>query len=214
MYLPAHFEETRPEILHALMRDCPLATLVVSGADGLDANHVPLQLVAVPGEPDRLRGHVARANPLWKQAAGGIPALAIFHGAEAYVSPGWYPTKQRHGKAVPTWNYAVVHAHGTLRAIDDAGWLRAQVGALTRAHEAGREKPWHVGEAPADYIDGMIKAIVGIELTITRLTGKWKTSQNQPAENQLGVIAGLQGEARPGAQSMVPLVQSVLKEPA
>jgi transcriptional regulator len=202
MYLPRHFEETRPEILHALMRACPLATLVTHSPDGLEANHIPLHLDADAGAHGILRGHVARANPLWKLAAGA-EALAIFHGAEGYISPSWYPTKQEHGKAVPTWNYVVVHARGPLRTIEDADWLRAQIDALTRDHEAGFAHPWSVADAPADYIDSMVSAIVGIEIEITRLEGKWKASQNQPPANRQGAAAGLTARGRPDLASLI-----------
>ncbi len=186
MYLPAHFSENRSEVLHALMRERPFATLVTQGADGLTADHLPLQLT-----PDGLlQGHVARANPVWREAAD-TDVLAIFHGPQAYVSPSWYPTKRAHGKAVPTWNYVVVHARGRLAVIDDAGWLRGQLDRLVDHHEAGFLEPWRVADAPTDYIDKMLGAVVGIEIAITALSGKWKLSQNQPAANRTGVVAGL-----------------------
>lgn len=207
MYLPAHFEESRPEAHLALIQEHPLATLVTRG-EALDANHIPLQFAPLVGKAGVLRGHVARANPLWRQLGDGTPALAIFHGPEAYVTPNWYPTKREHGKAVPTWNYAVVHVHGTLRAIEDADWLRSQVEELTRQEEAAFPHPWSVADAPADYIDKMIAAVVGIELTIERMVGKWKTSQNQPAANRAGVVAGL-AESSPAGIAMAALVAAV-----
>lgn len=210
MYLPAHFEESRPEALVGLIRERPLATLVVQG-ETPDANHIPLQFASQAGTAGVLRGHVARANPLWRQLGAGAPALAIFHGPEAYVTPNWYPTKQEHGKAVPTWNYAVVHVHGTLKAIDDAAWLRAQVEELTRQEEAAFPHPWAVADAPADYIEKMLAAVVGIELTIHRMTGKWKTCQNQPAANRAGVVAGLTA-AGPENAAMAALVAAVRDE--
>ena len=205
MYLPKHFAEPRPEIMHNLMREQPLATLVTHSAAGLDANHVPLHLVANGSPFGTLQGHIARANPLWKEVAGGIDVLAIFNGSHAYISPSWYPTKALTGKAVPTWNYAVVHAHGTLRVIDDAAWLRKQIEALTAHHEAGLPQPWSVSDAPADYTEKMIAAIVGIEIEITRLTGKWKTSQNQPAENQAGIVAALNEEGHGAMADLVAI---------
>ncbi|OIQ96087.1 protease synthase and sporulation protein PAI 2 [mine drainage metagenome] len=193
MYLPTHFAQPNVDTLHALMRAHPLATLVTLGAQGqgLDANPVPL-MWADDGTPHGvLRGHVARANPVWREAAPGAEALAIFHGPNAYISPSWYPSKRETGKVVPTWNYAVVHARGPLRVIDDAAWVRGLVEILTRTHEAAMPQPWAVGDAPPDYIARMLDAIVGIELALTSLQGKWKTSQNQPAANRAGVVEGL-----------------------
>ena len=191
MYVPTHFAQPDVDALHALMRAYPLATLATLGAQGLDANLVPL-MWADDGTPHGvLRGHVARANPVWREAVPGTEALAIFHGPNAYISPSWYPSKRETGKVVPTWNYAIVQARGALRAIDDAAWLRELVEALTRTHEASMPQPWAVGDAPPDYIVRMLDAIVGIELTLTSLQGKWKTSQNQPAVNRAGVVDGL-----------------------
>jgi transcriptional regulator len=200
MYLPRHFEQNDLAALQALMREHPLATLVVHTIDGLSANHLPMVYDASVGV---LRGHVARANPLWREAAAGVDALAIFHGPQAYITPSWYETKAQHGKVVPTWNYAVVHAHGRLRAIDDAAWLRDFVSRLTDTHEAGRVAPWAVRDAPPDYIDEMLKAIVGVEIAVSRLVGKWKVSQNRAANDRAGVAQGLAGE---GDAAMAALV--------
>lgn len=208
MYCPAHFEETRIEVLHALMRTRPLATLVTLGPEGLDTNHVPLFLDIAAGTHGTLRGHVARANPLWRAIGAGCDALAIFHGPQGYVTPNWYPAKTETGKAVPTWNYAVVHAHGRLRAIDDAAWLRAQIEALTNQEEAAFAAPWQVADAPPDYIEKMIGAVVGIEIEIARLNGKWKTSQNQPPRNRAGVVAGLCARGATDDRAMAALVAS------
>src|SRR5262249_34938418 len=145
---------------------------------GLAANHVPLLLDAPQGELGTLRGHVARANPIWRELSADAQALAIFHGPQGFVSPAWYATKRETGKVVPTWDYAVVHAHGPLRAIEDRDWLRRNVEQLTAQHEAGRAVPWRVADAPADYVEHMLGAIVGLELAIARLVGKWKLSQN------------------------------------
>jgi transcriptional regulator len=195
MYLPTHFTETRPELLHALMREHPLATLVVPTAAGLVANPLPLML-RESGDGLKLVGHVARANDVWRQPPAG-EALAVFTAAQGYVSPAWYPSKAEHGKVVPTWNYATVHAHGTLRWIDDTAWLHELVSALTDRHEALRAKPWHVSDAPDDYVQQMLRAIVGLELTVTRLEGKFKLSQNRAAADREGVVQGLsaQGDA-------------------
>ncbi len=190
MYTPRHFEAPSLEAMQALMQSHPLAALVTPTADGLDANHIPLQWHPLEGGHGLLRGHVARANPLVGSALTG-DALVIFQGPQAYVSPGWYPGKAQNGKAVPTWNYLVVHAHGPLRLLDDAAWLREQVRQLSAAHEAGLASPWSVDDAPPDYIDALLKAIVGIEIPITRLQGKWKLSQNQPGPNRAGVIAAM-----------------------
>ena len=211
MYLPAHFEETRSEVLHTLMRDHPFATLIAHGADGLAAHHLPLHFAAELGPLGALQGHVARANPLWKQAAI-TEVLVIFHGPQAYVTPSWYATKREHGKAVPTWNYAVVHAHGRLRTIDDPAWLRAQLETLVGRHEAGFAEPWRIADAPPDYIDKMLAAIVGIEIAITGLQGKWKISQNQPEANRTRVVAGLRQQGTDDAMQMAALVAGTLKK--
>lgn len=208
MYLPAHFEESRSEVLHALLRAQPFATLVTQGADGVTADHLPLHLEPGVGPCGALQGHVARANPLWQQAADS-EVLAIFHGPQAYVTPSWYPSKREHGKAVPTWNYVVVHARGRLRAIDDAAWLRRQLEALVARHEAGFAEPWQIADAPSDYIDRMLTAIVGIEIAITSLVGKWKISQNQPAANRAGVVAGLRERGTADALAMAELVAAI-----
>lgn len=206
MYLPAHFEETRSEVLHALMRARPLATLVTQSAQGLAADALPLLLCADQGPCGTLRGHVARANPLWHECGG--EALAVFQGPQAYVSPSWYPAKHEHGKVVPTWNYVVVQARGRLRVIDDAAWLRRQVEALTARQEAGFARPWAVADAPRAYTDRMIEAIVGIEIEITRLAGKWKLSQNQPEANRAGVVDGLRTRGGDEARQLADLVEA------
>ena len=199
MYLPRHFEQNDPAALAALMHAHPLAHIVSSGPEGPTADPVPLEFDAAAR---MLRGHVARANPLWQQAEGKR-VLVIFGGPEAYVSPGWYPSKAATHKVVPTWNYTVVHAHGTLRAVDDAPWLRALVGRLTDRHEAAQAEPWSVADAPEDYVAQMLRAIVGIEIAVERLVGKWKVSQNRSAADRQGVADGLAGAAmaalvRPG----------------
>jgi len=192
MYLPKHFEETRPEVLHALIRAEPLGLLVTQSDAGLQANSIPFLLDADPaGGPGILRAHVARANPLWRETRGEVESLVVFQGPQAYISPGWYPSKREHGKAVPTWNYVMVQARGTLRAVDDAAWLHAFVTRLTTRHEAVQAQPWAVTDAPPDFIDTMVRAIVGIEITLTALTGKWKVSQNRSAADREGVAVGL-----------------------
>ena len=210
MYQPAHFNEADPDTLHALMREFPLATLIRGGAE-LAADILPLEVDRV-GDGWRVTGHVARANPLWREA-DGQPVLLVFQGPQAYVSPNWYPSKFQHGKAVPTWNYAMVQVHGTLRATQDPAWLRAFVTRLTERHEAGRAAPWHVADAPADYLDAMLKAIVGIEIEVTRVEGKFKLSQNRDAADRTGVVLGLEADAslnrQPEADALAQAMQAV-----
>lgn len=193
MYLPAHFEESRPDVLHALLRTQPLGLLITQDATGeMAADSVPFVLDADPaGGPGILRAHVARANPLWREARGDVESLVVFQGPQAYISPGFYPSKAEHGKVVPTWNYVMVQARGRLRAVDDAPWLHAFVTRLTERHEAARAQPWAVSDAPADYVATMLRAIVGIEIVLTALTGKWKVSQNRSAADREGVARGL-----------------------
>lgn len=197
MYLPAHFAQQDPAALQALVQAHPLATLVSStGPDGLTADHVPLMFDAASG---CLRGHVARANPLW-QHADGQAVLAIFRGPQAYVSPSWYPSKAEHHKVVPTWNYAVVHAHGPLQVVHDAPWLHTLVTQLTTQHEAPRATPWAVTDAPEPFIDQMLRAIVGIQIPVQRWVGKWKLSQNRSAADRDGVARGLVADQSPMAE--------------
>jgi transcriptional regulator len=191
MYLPKHFAAKDLAEMHGLMRAFPLATIVMQGEDGLEANHVPLQLAADAGPNGTLCGHVARANPLARAIDGEI--LIIFQGQNRYISPAAYATKAEHGRVVPTWNYTAVHAYGRLRLVDDADWLLAQLTSLTAEHEAGQSSPWAVSDAPSDYIEKMLGAVVGIEIAIDRLIGKWKLSQNQPPANQASLIEALAG---------------------
>ena len=191
MYRPPAFREDRPELLHAAIRAHPLATLVTHGPAGLTANLVPFTLVPGEGGPDLLRAHLARANPQLGDLRAGGEALVIFQGPQAYVTPSWYPSKREHGKVVPTWNYILVQAHGRPRVIDDADWLRAQIDALTAQQEGDRSEPWAVTDAPPDYVAAQLKGIAGVEIAVERIEGKWKASQNQPAANREGVVAGL-----------------------
>ena len=203
MYLPAHFAQHDAQRLHTLMREHPLAALVTVQNGEATADHVPLEFDATT---QTLRGHVARANPLWR-AAAGQRVLAVFSGPQAYVSPSWYPSKAATHKVVPTWNYTVVHAHGSLTAVEEAPWLHALVSGLTRHHETPRDDPWAVSDAPADYVQQMLRAIVGIEIVVDRLVGKWKISQNRSEADRLGVAAGLVKGA-PEAQAMSVLVRN------
>lgn len=210
MYNPKHFANTRVEEMHDLIRRHPLAVMVTLTASGLDANHIPLEIDPTPAPYGTLRGHVARANPVWRDFSREVPALAIFRGADAYITPSWYRTKRESGKVVPTWNYVVVHAHGPLRIIDDREWLRRFVSGLTDRHEASRSNPWKITDAPADYIDQMLGAIVGIEIPVARLEGKWKASQNRPVYDRDGVIEGLLEQRGDAAVAMVEMVRRAL----
>ncbi len=191
MYLPTHFEETRVDVMHALMRAQPLALLVTLSDAGLQANPLPFLIDPEPTPFGTLRGHVARANPLWRDSRLDVDSLVVFQGPQAYVSPSLYPAKVEHGKVVPTWNYVTVQARGRLRAIDEVAWVRALVQRLTDTHEAVRAAPWAVRDAPGDYIATMLRAIVGVEIVLTGLVGKWKVSQNRGTADRQGVARGL-----------------------
>jgi transcriptional regulator len=208
MYLPTYFQESRADVLHTLMRSHPLATLVTSSDTGLTANHIPVETRSDPAPHGMLRGHIARANPLWKDYRADSEALAIFQGPQVYISPSFYPSKRETGEVVPTWDYAVVHAHGTLRFIQDAAWLKALVVGLTNAHEASRQAPWKVDDAPPPYIEKMLSLIVGFEFSIASLTGKWKLSQNHPAANRQGVVQGLRASAAENSREIADMVAS------
>jgi len=194
MYIPQMFREERPQVLHGLIRAQPLATLVTHGANGLTANLLPFILVPGDGGPDILRAHLARGNEQLVDLRDGAEALVIFQGPQAYISPSWYPTKREHGKVVPTWNYIVVQAWGRPGVIEEAGWLLGQIGALTTSQEGDRAEPWSVADAPEDFIATQLRGIVGVELPIDRIEGKWKASQNQPEGNRQGVVEGLRAE--------------------
>jgi len=200
MYLPEHFAETRAHELHRLIDEHPLGALVVAGPNGLDANHVPFLLDPEAGEHGVLLAHVARANPLWKEARDGDETLVIFRGAEAYVSPNWYPSKHETHRLVPTWNYRVVHVHGRLRIHDDERFVRGVVARLTRRHEAraGSPKPWRMTDSAPEFIDGMLAAIVGIEIAIDRIVGKWKLSQNREERDRVGAAEALEARGEHG----------------
>jgi transcriptional regulator len=205
MYIPAHFAEDRPEALQAFIRQRGFGALVTTGPDGPEANHLPFVLDEEAGQFGVLRCHVARANPVWLEA-GSKGALVIFQGPDAYVSPSWYPGKRDDARTVPTWNYVAVHARGTLRVVDDPVWLRTHLEALTKAHESGRAEPWRITDAPEDYVQRMIGAVVGMEITVTRLQGKWKLSQNRAAADRAGVVAGLRQEAPGPAHALADLM--------
>jgi transcriptional regulator len=206
MYAPKHFDEARLEVLHQLIHSHPLATLITLDQGNLCADHIPFEISAPSAAAPFgvLRGHVARANPLW-QGQGDV--LAVFQGPQAYISPAWYEEKALSGKVVPTFNYAVVHAHGPLRIIDDAGQLLALLERLTNRHEAARSAPWQVSDAPASYIEHMMAAIVGIEIPIARLDGKWKVSQNRSESDQSRIAAGLSGSSAAPARALAALMK-------
>jgi len=209
MYQPAHFVEQDPATLLALMKAHPLATLI-RGGEALSADVLPIEVERVD-DTWLVTAHVARANPLWREA-DGQPVLLVFQGPQAYVSPSWYASKAEHGKVVPTWNYTMVQVHGRLRAIDDPAWVRAFVTRLTDAHESGRALPWHVTDAPEDFIAATQRAIVGIEIEVTRVEGKFKLSQNRSAEDRTGVVLGLEADAtaqrQPEAEATAQAMQA------
>ncbi len=198
MYLPEHFHEQRPDELHRLICEHPLGMLCRTGASGLDADHLPFLLDADRGPHGTLVAHVARANALWREVppGGGLPVLVVFRGAAGYISPNWYPSKHETHRAVPTWNYEAVHVHGQLSVHDDERHVRGVVARLTRQHEAGEPQPWKMGDAPRDYLDEMLRAIVGIEVAIMRIEGKRKLSQNRSAADRDGVIGQLHSRDR------------------
>jgi transcriptional regulator len=211
VYTPSHFEESRPDVLRELMRRHPLATLITVAHDEPAANHLPLVFDAAGGSTGVLRGHVARANRIWREVPDGAPVLAVFQGPDHYVTPSWYPAKSEHGKVVPTWNYAVVHARGTMAWHDDTAWLRGFLETLTHGQESQRAAPWRIEDAPAAYVERMLEAIVGFEIAIVRLTGKWKLSQNRSAADLAGITSGLAGEGTLAARGMIELLTGPLR---
>ena len=204
MYTPKAFAETNPDVLWKLVDRHSLGTWVTSGTAGLEVNHVPFLVDRTRGERGVLIGHVARANPVWRSPPQA--SVVVFQGPEAYISPSWYPSKARDGMVVPTWNYAVVHAHGVPSFTHDRDWLHALVIRLTDRHEAARDEPWQVSDAPASFIEKLLEAIVGIEIPIERLEGKWKLSQNRP-QDMPGIVHGLQAEADPAAAAVAQLME-------
>ncbi len=202
MYLPASFKEERVPVLHAAIRGIKVGTLITLGSEGLEASPLPMLVDPEPAPFGTLYGHLARANPQWKRAAPTPEALVTFLGPNAYVTPSWYPAKREHGKVVPTWNYIAIQATGTPRWIEDRDELLGIVTRLTETHEGARKQPWAVTDAPADYIDGMLKAIVGFALPITRLEGKWKLSQNRNPADIAGVRAGTAAEPGDNAAAL------------
>lgn len=192
MYIPPHFAQTSAEELQRILRTHPLGMLVTHGPQGLDAEHLPFEFDPGAGAPGVLSAHVARANTLWQRCPTGTPAMVVFRGAEGYVSPSWYPSKHEAHRQVPTWNYEVVHAHGTITVHDDERFVRGIVARLTRRHEAGLASPWKMTDSAPDYIDAMLRNIVGIEIVLTSLVGKSKLGQNKEVRDRLGAAEALQ----------------------
>jgi transcriptional regulator len=209
MYQPPHFVETDIGVLHALIRAHPLGLLISTGKEGPVANPLPFLLDAEIAPHGRLRVHMARANPQWRQLADNpdMPVLVVFQGVDSYVTPSWYETKRETGKVVPTWNYAIVQVRGRARVIEDKDWLAAQVAALTASHEAERKEPWQVSDAPDTFIASQLKGIVGMEIAITEITGKWKVSQNRPEADRRGVAEGLESTDAASSEEMAELVR-------
>ena len=203
MYQPPHHREDRLEVQHALIRAHPFGLLVTLGADGLVANSIPF--ILEQREPfGVLKGHVARANSQWRDFRPDTEALVVFQGVEGYITPSWYATKRETGKVVPTWNYAIVQARGPLRVVEDRGWLADQITALTTLLEANRKAPWSVADAPAPFVEAQLKGIVGMEIPIANIEGKWKLSQNRPEADRQGVVEGLRAS---GDEAMAELVE-------
>jgi transcriptional regulator len=191
MYIPRANQEDRIPVIHKLMEEQPFASLVTMGTSGLFASHIPMVLEQAGTPLGRLRGHISRANQQWREFTPSIEALAIFSGPQHYITPSWYPEKQKTTKVVPTWNYVVVHAYGHLKMVEDSQWLMAHLESLVTIHEAASPVPWKIDDAPADFIASQIKGIVGLEMVITRLEGKWKVSQNRSEQDRVGVADGL-----------------------
>lgn len=208
MYIPPPFAETRPEELHRIIREHPLGMLVTHTTAGLDANHLPFHLDPEAGSAGVLHAHIARANPLASDIEDGMDVLVVFRGAQGYISPNWYPSKQETHRHVPTWNYEVVHAHGRLRLVDDERFLRGLLARLTRTHEATQPRPWKMGEAQADYLDAMLKMVVGLEVELTRLEGKRKLGQNREPRDLAGAIDGLRAQSQDALAQAMARVQA------
>ena len=208
MYIPQHFEEKRPDVLARAIRDIQFALLVTAVDGEYLASHLPMVLKQADGA-FTLEAHVARPNRHWTVLAGKPASLAVFQGPQTYVSPSWYETKRQHGKVVPTWNYVVVHAHGPLEVVEQQGWLLAHLGDLVSANEGRREQPWAITDAPAEFIDGMTRAIVGLRLTVERLEGKWKMIQNRSEADRLGTLAGLSASADPQDRAVAAIMRGL-----
>ncbi len=206
MYIPRANIEDRIPVLHKLMEEQPFASLITVGSSGLFASHIPMVLEQ-NGAMGRLKGHISRANTQWRDYTHSVQALAIFSGPQHYITPTWYPEKQETGKVVPTWNYVVVHAYGHLKVIEDGDWLMSHLQSLVNIHEADSPVPWKVGDAPPDYIASQLKGIVGLEMVVERIEGKWKVSQNRSEQDRRGVARGLAELNTTESLAMKALVQ-------
>lgn len=202
MFTPKIFTETDLGVLHSLITSHPLGTWITTNDDVLDVNHIPFVLDPTYGDFGVLRGHINRANPVCKSLLGFKESIVVFQGAESYISPSWYPSKEEHGKAVPTWNYVVLHAYGVPQVMDDKDWLYDHLNTLTDQQEAERDQPWKVADAPDDYLEKMVGAIVGIQIPINKLCGTWKTSQNKQAKDKHGIIKALSSSQNSVAREM------------
>ncbi len=202
VYLPEANVQPDRELIHACIRDQPLGLLITMGPDGLAANQIPFILMVDDDGQERLIGHVARNNDVWRDGFHHGESLVVFQANEAYVSPNWYPSKADTHRTVPTWNYVTVHAYGELVVHDDERWIRGVVGRLTRKMESSQPVPWKMADAPADFMETMLRNIVGIELPVSRMIGKWKLGQNRTVTDRLGVIAGLRGTGEPGSEAV------------
>jgi transcriptional regulator len=210
IYNPPHFRVAQPELLHRMIARYPLATLITSGGNEMAVSYLPLLYFPREAGAGVLQGHMARANSQWQSYSAGSPALALFNGPQHYITPNWYMSKAEHGKVVPTWNYVAVHAHGTLTFKDDPEWILANVQALTNSQEQASANPWRVSDAPPEFIQQQLRAIVGVELSIAKLEGKWKVSQNRSREDREGVIAGLHSLESSAAEEIADLVAETL----
>ena len=211
MYIHAHFEEKNLEVLHTQIMQHPFGILLTGGQQGLDANHLPFELHKNEGQFGTLHAHVARNNPVWQNIANGDEVLVVFQVGDAYISPQWYPSKHEFHKQVPTWNYVVVHAYGKVTIRDDERYVRGVVARLTRTHEASQPEPWKMSDAPKDYLDAMLQAIVGIEIEITKIEGKSKLSQNKEHRDIVGATAGVKAT---GNTQMAAAMQQIVDQQA
>lgn len=210
MYVSKHHQFTEQGAILALIEAHPLAAWVCQSKDGLVANHIPFFLNRAPGKHGTLMGHVARANPVWKQLLDDTPSVVMFQGAQSYITPGWYPGKAEHGKVVPTWNYTVAHVHGTAKVMEDPKWMMDMLNRLTDAQELRQERPWRVGDSPEGFIEKLMRGIVGIEISIDRLEGKLKASQDEDLQDRHGTVKGLKSIPGEQSQAMAKLVLNAI----
>jgi transcriptional regulator len=206
MYVSKHHQLTDQDAIFSLMESHPLGTWVCQVDGALVVNHLPFFLDRRRGRFGTVIGHVSRANTVWRDLRTAAPSVVAFQGPQAYITPGWYPSKAEHGMVVPTWNYAVAHAHGIARAVEDRGWMLDMLNRLTGYHEANQQMPWRIADAPTAFIDKLLGAIVGIEIPIDRLEGKLKASQDEALQDRRGTVSGLQNDLRDESKAMASLV--------